>query len=424
MRAAVLLPILTFICALPCPADEPIGAEQVAATLESVFECVLDHHIDPPTRQQMVLALVRHLHQQDSAAVRAELSRTVSELGSKDQLYQFMRTEIERNHAPLLTAPESLNRWDLDWLSSTVPGGIQLEEPKDVDVEQQLAANRYVGIGVQLSKRVNDFVFDLVMENGTAARGGILSGDQLLRINSIPVDGDMQHVVDQLRGPEGSAFQVTVRTGADEPRDIELRRQVVVMKTIKLEPLKPEDTSAVIVVEDIRASSVHELQNVIEQLPDAIDEVQLKLEFDGNFHYFCLFADALLDAGRLGRVVTREGSRVIRTSDGNVLAGRRLKIELIDRREQQQLLRCLALRADAHVSDDPNRPIRPVYLLEPLKIMDRPRGFDAGHPSLRNGKCRMSSHTDWNYFLSPIFCSIGDLTKNCMTKMNTCGIET
>lgn len=370
MRSAALCLLVTSICALPCLADEPINAEKVAATFESVFECVLDQHIDPPTRQEMVLALVRHLHPQDSPATRAELSRTISELGSKEALYQFMRAELQRNHAQLHADSERPNRWDLDWLSSTIPGGIQLEEPKDVDVEEQLAANRYVGIGVQLSKQQNDFVFNLVMENGTAARGGILSGDHLLKVNGVPVAGDMQHVVDQLRGPEGSAFQVTVRTEQNDPRDIELKRQVVVMKTLRLEPLKAEDTTAVIAVENIKASSVHELQTLIEQLPDSVDKVRLQLEFDGNFHYFCLFADALLDAGRLGRVVTRQGSRLISTSDGNVLAGRHLEITLTDRGEQQQLLTCLALRAETHIDDEPDRQFRPVYLLEPLKILD------------------------------------------------------
>ena len=368
MRAAAFL--LFIFLALPCPAGEQNNPEQLASTLEAVFECVLDHHIDPPTRQQMVLALVRHLHQQDSPAARAELSRTVSELGSKDALYQFMRAELQRNPAPLQTDSERPSRWDLDWLNSTIPGGIQLEEPKDVDVEQQLAANRYVGIGVQLSKQKNNFVFNLVMENGTAAKGGILSGDHLLKINGVPVAGDMQHVVDQLRGPEGSAFQVTVRTEQNEPRDIELTRQVIMMKTVKLKPLKPEDTTAIVVVEDIKASSVHELQTLIEQLPDSVKRIRLQLAFDGNFHYFCLFADALLDEGRLGRVVTRQGSRQIRTSDGNVLAGRQLQITLTDRGEQQQLLSCLALQTQARVDGDLDLHVRSVYLLEPLKIMD------------------------------------------------------
>lgn len=370
MRSISLGLLMLMVWPAVLTAGEPTSAVDFATTIEAIFEAVLDHHIEPPTRQEMVLALMRRLHDTDLPAKQAELARTISELPGKDALTDYMRAEIAR-HAPRLNFdPDHLDRLELNWLSSVVPSGVRIESPKNADVALQLAANRYVGIGVQMTKTDKGYAFPLVMENGTAAKGGLLPGDLLIKINDTAVSGPLDEVIDQLRGPAGSQVRLTVQTEGEEPRDMDLRRQVVMIPTVKLEPLKPSDQSATIKVTNIRASTVHELQTIIERLPKSITEISLKLQFDGHFHYFHLFADALLDEGPLGEMVTRHGHRMIRTFDGNILAGRELTIELTDRDEQQRLLEFLALREDVQIIREHGADIAPIYLQESFPVLN------------------------------------------------------
>ncbi len=142
------------------------------------------------------------------------------------------------------------------------------------------------------------------------------------------------------------------------------------METVKVTQVYPEQKGAEIVVDDIKASTAQELEQAIAGLPPEIEGVHVTLRFDGNFHYFVLLADALLDEGELGEVVTRRGVRVIRTTDGNILGGKALVIRLDDRTDQQQMLSYLSLRKDAHVEDDDASMISPLYIQEALPIAD------------------------------------------------------
>lgn len=360
---------LLFLCSSQLRADEPMTADKYCSTMEAVFEVVLDNHIEPPARQQMVLALLRNLHQNESQLALAELAKTISDVSDKEALYGVMRQEIQRYATHLPLDSKRMNRVELNWLNGIVPGGVSLIDPKNAEVEQQLAANRYVGIGVQLTKSDDGYFFPKVMEKGTAARGGILSGDQLVKVNDVPVSGSIEDIVDQLRGPEGSQLRLTVQTHSEEPRDVELRRQVVLIDSVTLVPTETKDT-ATIQVQNIKASTVHELQTIIEHLPESVQEINLQLQFDGNFHHFVLFADALLDQCDLGDMITRGGRRPVKMTDGNVLEGRKLKLEFADRDQQLELLNYLT----PHVKNQRKPPyftkLQEVYLQESFPILD------------------------------------------------------
>ena len=357
---------LSLCMAASVHADE-LPDDQLATSIEAVIEAVLDHHIEPPTRHEMVLALLRHLHRHETARQLAELSRQVSDRPSKEALFALVRDELAQHQTGLKLA-DSVDHLDLSWLDEIVPGGVQFNSEKEEEVARQLAANRYVGIGVQMIKKDTDFVFPRVMENGTAAAAGILPGDRLLKVNDSPVEGELSDIIDQLRGPEGSQLRLTVQTGDKEPRDLDLRRQVIVIKTIRQAELQPNAKWAVLTVDDIKASSVNELQKIIAHLPETVTKIELNVQSCDNFHYFLLFADALLDEGVLGEVVTREGTQPIRTEEGNVLAGRQLKIRVLANPEQ--LFSFLAQRPDAHVVNSVRGPVKPLYIQESLPIME------------------------------------------------------
>ncbi len=178
-------------------AREPrISRDQFAQTMEEIFETVLEKHIEPPTRQELVLALIRRLHHRQSPDQLAKWADTVSNVGGKESLYKLMRAELEKSDAWAELLTDRAEIIDLSWLAGRLAGGIQLQSVKNVEVEKQLAANRYVGIGVQMTTDKSKYVFLKVLENGTAAEGGIKELDNLLKINGVEVTGSLDSVVE------------------------------------------------------------------------------------------------------------------------------------------------------------------------------------------------------------------------------------
>jgi carboxyl-terminal processing protease len=97
----------------------------------------------------------------------------------------------------------------------------------------------FAGIGAELTREENRPKVIAPIEDTPASRAGIKAGDVFLRINGKLTDGlTLRDVVDQLRGPIGSAVEITIGRHDAKPFEVKLNRAVIHVASVKyqLEP--------------------------------------------------------------------------------------------------------------------------------------------------------------------------------------------
>ena len=131
--------------------------------------------------------------------------------------------------------------------------------------DQRAARDGFGGIGVTLDTTSDAFRVAAVTPQGPADRAGIRPEDQIVAIDGVATTGrSHEAVVQQLRGPVGSAVAVSVlRPGTAQPGDLRLQRALVVAPTVTV---SRRGDIAVFHVASFNRSTT---QRVVEGLADA-----------------------------------------------------------------------------------------------------------------------------------------------------------
>ena len=97
----------------------------------------------------------------------------------------------------------------------------------------------FTGIGIHITLR-NGFVTVISPIEGTPAfKAGIQAQDRIIKVDDTPVE-DLRQAVNLMRGPKGTPVKVTVlRKDVPEPLEFDLVRDVIPVKSIKSQTLKP-----------------------------------------------------------------------------------------------------------------------------------------------------------------------------------------
>lgn len=326
--ATLIVPGLGSQRGLDAPSEPARSGTSLAARVRPVIEAVMEHHIDPPTRQQLVLEILRGAAELGGQRSPGDLSPRISDTVDAEALYHLLAVELERiglNDQP----SDKIIDGVFERLGEAVPGGIQLISQKDYNVNEQLAANRYVGIGVQvtLDGSTNRLKIQKAIEGGTAAAHGILDNDVVESVDgNDTLNVPLEEVVQWLRGPEESVVRMSVRSpGASEARELEVVRRVVPIRTVQLVPQSQNDSAALIRFDRLSASNVHEIRKIIGELPASVNTLIFDLRFpmEGSLHHIHLLADAFLDECHLGDVESRTGVRPLNSEAGTVTGDRR-----------------------------------------------------------------------------------------------------
>src|SRR5207248_3303956 len=165
MSGRCLFPCLLLLLAVSpgAQAAEPSTsrAAALAGRVWSITEVVFDRHVEPPTRQEMLLATLQGLYRAAETPAPVDLVRRVS----------------------AVTTPEQ------------------------VKFTEQIRGNRYVGIGVQLRLSPEEKRAMLVtpIRGGPAHRAGLKPRDLLLEVDGKSTEGEaLGPLVERLRGAEGT----------------------------------------------------------------------------------------------------------------------------------------------------------------------------------------------------------------------------
>jgi len=158
-------------------------------------------------------------------------------------------------------------------LSSLDPHS-QFMDPDDFRDMQEDTRSRFNGLGIEVSMKNGLPTVITAMEDTPAARAGILSGDQILKINGTSTERmDLQDAINVLRGPAGRKVTLTLlRPSTKEIKDYALERAEIKVQSVKGARLLDADLSGPFKIAYIRLVQFNE--PTAEELSKALDELQ------------------------------------------------------------------------------------------------------------------------------------------------------
>jgi carboxyl-terminal processing protease len=134
--------------------------------------------------------------------------------------------------------------------------------------------SRFNGLGIEVSMKNGLPTVITAMEDTPAAKAGILSGDQILRINGISTERmDLQDAINVLRGPAGAKVTLTLlRPSTKEIKEYALQRAEIKVQSVKGARLLEADLTGPFKIGYIRLIQFNE--PTAEELSKALDDLQ------------------------------------------------------------------------------------------------------------------------------------------------------
>src|SRR6202162_871261 len=158
-------------------------------------------------------------------------------------------------------------------LSSLDPHS-QFMDPDDFRDMQEDTRSRFNGLGIEVAIKNGLPTVVTPMEDTPAARAGILSGDQILKINGASTDRmDLQDVINHLRGVPGQKISLTlIRPSTKEVKDYALERAEIKVQSVKGTRLLDPDLTGSFKIAYVRLIQFNE--PTADELSKALDELQ------------------------------------------------------------------------------------------------------------------------------------------------------
>ena len=310
------------------PAHDPAA---IARQVWTITDLVLDKHVAPCTRQEMLLGGVRGLLHAAGREPPADLSRRVSALTTPEQFAALLQEVWPPAEEAARAKAEDMEAGFLGGLLAAVPGKPQLISPDALKLTEQIAGNRYVGIGIQLRLSAEEHFPQVVdpFRSGPARRAGMKADDLIVEVDGKDTrDVPLRQVVDWLRGDEGTSLTLVVRQPKEtETRTLKLTRAKVPFDTVVGYRRQSEDAWAYRVDLDlpvayarvltINSATLHHLRQLERALrADGVRALVLDLRFSAaqgvDLRPAEQVADALLDSGVMWRLHEAGGVREVR----------------------------------------------------------------------------------------------------------------
>ena len=158
-------------------------------------------------------------------------------------------------------------------LSSLDPHS-QFMDPDDFRDMQDDTRSRFNGLGIEVSMKNGLPTVITAMEDTPAAKAGILSGDQILRVNGISTERmDLQDAINVLRGPSGAKLTLTLlRPSTKEIKEYTLQRAEIKIQSVKGARLLDPELTGPYKIGYIRLVQFNE--PTADELSKALDELQ------------------------------------------------------------------------------------------------------------------------------------------------------
>ena len=150
----------------------------------------------------------------------------------------------------------------------------QFMEPNDFKEMQDDTRSRFNGLGIEVAVKGGVLTVITPMEDTPAAKAGILTGDQILRINGNSTEKmELQDAVNFLRGTPGQKVTLTiVRPSTKEIKDFTLERTEIKVQSVKGTKIFDADLGGQFKIGYVRLIQFNE--PTAEELAKALDDLQ------------------------------------------------------------------------------------------------------------------------------------------------------
>jgi len=150
----------------------------------------------------------------------------------------------------------------------------QFMEPNDFKDMQDDTRSRFNGLGIEVAVKAGLLTVITPMEDTPAARAGILSGDQILRINGNSTEKmELQDAVNFLRGAAGQKVILTIlRPSTKEIKEFTLERTEIKVQSVKGSKLIDAELTGPFKIGYVRVIQFNE--PTAEELGKALDDLQ------------------------------------------------------------------------------------------------------------------------------------------------------
>ena len=172
---------------------------------------------------------------------------------------------------------------DRDLIYAAIKGVLESLDPHssfltpDMYKEMQTETKgEFGGIGIEITIKDGFPTVITAIEDTPAFKAGLKPGDQIIRIDGKPSKGmGLVDVVKLIRGQKGKPVSLTImREGFTAPKDYQVVRDVIVVKSVKYKML--DDENGYVRITQFQEKTGKDLDNAIKELRKSEDGKQLK----------------------------------------------------------------------------------------------------------------------------------------------------
>lgn len=166
--------------------------------------------------------------------------------GDNPEIYQFLRlfsdvlTIVQDNYVEKVDAKKLIYGAVTGMLRELDPHSsfLKPDEYKELQIETK---GKFGGLGIEVALRDGILTVVAPLEGTPADRAGILSNDQIGKIDDQPTqDMSLTDAVQKMRGPKGTKVKLTIiRKGERKPLEFELTRDIISIQSVRSRILEP-----------------------------------------------------------------------------------------------------------------------------------------------------------------------------------------
>jgi carboxyl-terminal processing protease len=219
----------------------------------------------------LVFGALSCVHAQDEQAAKDQNDNGYAQISIFAKAIQLIRQDYvdgnKTSYHDLITAA-------LKGMLSSLDPHSQFMDPNDFRDMQDDTRSRFNGLGIEVWMKNGLPTVVTAMEDTPAAKAGILSGDQILKINGTSTERmDLQDAINILRGPAGRNVTLTLlRPSTKEIKDYTLERTEIKVQSVKGGRLLDPELTGPFQIAYIRLIQFNE--PTAEELSKVLDELQ------------------------------------------------------------------------------------------------------------------------------------------------------